>query len=546
MAAKDNDEKVRESEEGHVATSSGTSRSDRSEDLDMDIEELTKTIEERIDELFRPEAEITFDFKPDVKKEVDVVSDIIKTGDVKGSEPIIEGAKSVELQEQEEVTLMELLERATVSYLSLDWEFSQENLQAMKNSIEAIESRIRPVEETRIILEILKRLLDWFSNYEQTVSAVSLALFREALQFLSKVLQRDQKIGEKEQAIVEQFRKRFNILMKQYGIKEPEIALAPVVDIKKEVIEPAVTVVEPSVTVEISSEAPGISSFEDAISEARKLRENLERENRRLRKIIEILYARPKLKPVGDRLVKVVDQYEKYTRQVSHLEAFLDRHKEDVLKSIALEEKKVLTEELTKDQAKAEPKPVSMPEVTVDKPVFIEEETISAERSYSESDRSAEAGLVREVYLFLCQGKYFAIPSDSLVKYDHLSSKKAYNLRSRGYGTLGDVKPFFKSIRHGVRGVWKDKSDRDLKSMVFKYLDIKKKFNLPQAKGEYGGVVVFASNGINNVMFIVDFVIDERVFTVRSFRPSEAPDLMGFVDLDRYRNVEVINIETLI
>jgi hypothetical protein len=316
------------------------------DDIEIDIDELTRSIEERIDELLRPESEISFDFKTE-SSEGSTISEII------ASEPKEEQAFSQQLEIKteitesvEEPTLLELLERATISYLSLDWEFSPENLAKMRESVKAIESRITPVEETRILFKILEKLLDWFNKYENTVSSVSLALFRETLQFLTKIIQRDQKISDQERSLTEQFIKRFNILKKQYNIQEPDIQIKPagvkepeaeIAGLEEHRIEPVVKqpditatekITEARVTdipsiVQETKTLPVISSIEDIKREIANLRMELEKANSRLAKVAELLSVRPKLRPVGERLNKIAELYTNCAKQAGMLETLL-------------------------------------------------------------------------------------------------------------------------------------------------------------------------------------------------------------------------------
>ncbi|MCX7823485.1 MAG: hypothetical protein N2260_08600 [Syntrophobacterales bacterium] len=499
-----------EDEQNQGNTSDGSSTI---AELDISVEELTRGIEERIDELFRPEADISFDFGQS-RDGASIISEIIDSGE----------EKSISLETKKEPTLSELLEQIMVNYLSLDWEFSQENLEAMKASILAVEAKISPTEETRHLFEILKKLLNWFLSYEQTVSMISLTLFKETLQFLNKILQKDQKVDEKDREIVEQLEKRFNILRTQYEVKEPDLEPpSPKAKVAELVETPDVT----------KPKAPSISSIEDVEKEIRNLKMDLERANLRLRKVISILDARPKLKPVADRLMKIVNHYEGYLDRMGSIETFLAFYSKEPHRAISTIEKELVT-------------PLEITEKVSSQ--YAPEEVVSEaiEPTPKESGSPLESLVVQEVYLFLSQGKYFAIPFDQLIKYDNISSEKAHTLSSKGYGTLKDIKPFFKSIKHGVHGFWRNKSSRELKKMVFEYVDIKKKLNLPQIKGEYGGMVIFASNGIKNVVFIVDSIISDAPFSIINLRPSDSPKALGIADLNKYRNIEIINIEALV
>lgn len=546
------DRKLSEDDQKQLSTSDNVQVGE----LELDIEELTRSVEAKIDELFRPESDIVFEVDRE-QSELAIVNEIIESESVVTQPSGIAATDSYTAEEaKEEPTLQELLERATVSYLSLDWEFSQENIQSMKDVILAIEAKIDLVEETRILLEILKRLLNWFSVYEQTVSSVSLALFREVLQFLSKILRKNQEIGEKEKNIVEQFRKRFNILIRQYNIQEPDLEFAPIVR-ELEVIQPApkvmevkVSVPEPVLEKEVPSDIGYIASFDDFENEIKNLLVNLEKTNERLKKVVGILNARPNLKPIGDRLMKVVEQYENYARRINSLEAFLSEHKASISAGIVAVEtgEPLQTKEAFHEKLGFEIKP-EQHLLSSGHKKDIEAEAkvqIPVAEHVANLEEPAESPKIDEVYLFLCEGKYFAIPSYQLVKYDNISSKKASKLRSKGYGTLKDVKPFFKSIKHGVKDAWRNKSDRELKSMNFNYVDIKEKFGFIHGKEEYGGVAVFASDGTDNVVFIVDFVIEDRSFPVTHVKPSRVPNLLGTTSLDRYKNIEIIDIKALL
>lgn len=527
--------------------------------LEIDIDELTKNIEERIDELFRPDAEISFEIKTESPEER-VISEVIGSDAVERRPPTEQPLTTSDMLESvEEPTLMELLEKATISYLSLDWEFSQENLTRMRESLKAIESKITPVGETHALFKILERLLNWFAVHDRTVSSVSLALFRETLQFLTKLVQRDQKIGEKDRDITEQFIKRFNILKKQYAIQEPdvEIEFIPAPEVKIETVSVKQTKISPVVTKEppvpvtkrvpeaVVTDRPAvqkpqaateISSLEDLKREIENLRVKLDNANYRLIKVVQLLSSRPKLKPVGERLEKIVELYRSCANQTKGLETFLLTSSDSFIQSLLRDYDLVKPAPLFVEQPPSEK---VEPQVERIKP----REPEKREESLPEAV-AGETG-IKEVNLFLCQGKYFAIPSDQIVKYDQISSAKAIALTSRGVGTLKDVKPFFKSVKHGVKGVWRDKSDKELKSMVFRYVDLRRKFNLPGYKSEYGGVVVFASNFKRNIMFIVDSIIGEGPFPVREIKSVKEPGIVAIANLDQYKNVDVINVNDI-
>jgi|GEM_PF-2057346 len=535
--------------------------------MDVNIDELTKTIEERIDQLFRPEAELSFDFEDRAGEDKSIISDIIssETTESKISESVKDTetltvdqkieSKPLEVSEvSDEPTLFELLERATVTYLSLDWEFTQENLRAMTNAVLAIESKVDPMPEVRLLFTILKKLLEWFSTYEQAVSANSMTLFRETLQFLTKTLQRGQKIGNKEREFIGQFCKRFNILKKQYNIKEPDLTMPPISPIPSEVFtEPKIAVgieaVESAVETRPETQVlPRITSIQDIETEIRNIRKTLEEENLRLRRIIEVLYNRPKLKPLGDRLSKVVNRYESYVNRIQNLETALVTFKVDFTREIVSDRDKDKSVPIKKEilsEAKAVEPTIIAREVEKEKAMVgdrLEKEVVSEIVSQPSEDYES----VKKVYLFLYQGKYFAVPADQLVKYDQISFKKAGNLMSKGFGTLKDVKPFLKKITHGVRGQWLYKPEKELKSMVFKYVNIRRVFGLTEIKEEYGGVAIFASDGVNNVMFVADSVISGNPLSVREIGPAKTPKMLATVNVDQYKNVDVINIEALV
>ncbi|MGC8719574.1 MAG: hypothetical protein ACP5TY_06160, partial [Thermodesulforhabdaceae bacterium] len=63
---------------------------------------------------------------------------------------------------------------------------------------------------------------------------------------------------------------------------------------------------------------------------------------------------------------------------------------------------------------------------------------------------------------------------------------------------------------------------------------------------EYGGVIVFISNGKRNIVFIVDSVIKGDPLPVRALKVVKKPGVIAVADLDQYKNVDVINIDDLL
>ncbi|MEM3366414.1 MAG: hypothetical protein QXM93_08355, partial [Candidatus Methanomethyliaceae archaeon] len=378
------------------------------------------------------------------------------------------------------------------------------------------------------------------------------------LQFLTKLVQRDQKIGEKERDITEQFVKRFNILKKQYAIQEPDLKIepagitkpeVPLVSMQETIMTPvmvekpemAVTMPVPEAVVPDRPvihqlETVEISSIEDLKSAIENLRAKLDSANSRLVKVVQLLGSRPKLKPVAEKLEKIVELYTSCANQTKTLETFLLTNSDAFVQSVLKDYEFIKPTHLSGEQM-----PPGKFELSVESAKSLKSE----EKHEPLSEVLAGSIQIKEVNLFLCQGKYFAIPADQIVKFDQISSTKAAALTSRGIGTLKDVKPFFKSIKHGVKGVWREKSDKELKSMVFKYVDFRRKFNLPVYRGEYGGIVVFASSLNHHVMFIVDSVIGEGSFPVIEIKSVKRPGVMAIANLDQYKNVDVIDIAGL-
>ncbi len=522
--------KDEKSEEKRVSLGNDVKKEDS-----IDIEEFLKIADARIDHLFRSGEELGF---------VESGEDLA----IEGREGIEEsrhytpeetpsidltplyGEKAVtSVAKEEKVTLFDLLEQANVTYLSLDWDFSLENLNKMQECIANIKSHITPTPKVLVIFGILENLLDWFKNHENTVSVVSLTLFKEALQLLTKVLQRDQKIGDTEEVLIAQLSKRFSILQRQYNLQakifvpyktmpEKPREEREVQVVKREVETPAIE--------EVSPISVSLESFDELKVSIKNLVANIKNENVKFGKVIDTIEKRPKLKPLADGLKIVLSKYQRYSKDLEIIEKEIERvwSKELQVHTSRLEER--LREEFLKPVPPPPPPPA--------------EEIIP-------STLEDVAGKIGDVYVFLCHGRYFALPSDYVVRIEDVSSHKASKIITKGQATIKDLNPFWRGVKYKVLGNWKSLKEGELKALTFKYLDVKRIFNLPGPKsGQYGGVAILASDREHSIVLFADSMVSNSPLKISGF--NNRPDskyVLGDVDIGRKVNVELLNIRTL-
>ncbi len=153
------------------------------------------------------------------------------------------------------------------------------------------------------------------------------------------------------------------------------------------------------------------------------------------------------------------------------------------------------------------------------------------------------------VYLVTIAGQVLAIPSRYVAKVYSLPEKKIGLINSKGYAFLKELKPLFRSIKHGLSGPLAQKTKGELKNLkadVIK-LDLKSlnisEENIPEKqKG-----LVLLSNGDRTVLLCTDETVSKRPTPVTNFDSDNMGGcLSGRVEIEGQFNVPMVDVEKLL
>jgi hypothetical protein len=159
------------------------------------------------------------------------------------------------------------------------------------------------------------------------------------------------------------------------------------------------------------------------------------------------------------------------------------------------------------------------------------------------SRREAVETKQEQVFVFHVSGKRFAVPVACVVKMERLVDKKARGLMNRGYATLSDFKPLFKSLKTGVVGSWSALPDKTLKSYHFLALPYDMMGDTPPPSSLAG--VLLVSNGKHHGMIFTESPGAEQ-WTENVEPVSDSDWLTGIIRTDTPPPVEILNIDRLL
>ncbi len=511
MPVGDDKEKKKESELLEFSTEADRNKDKELHDDDMDFDDFAKTIDERIDLLFRPSDEIseigsdigegdlaaegkTVSESEAIEVSADkaVATDTPEYGTIKSDLNLeILQKRPAEETKEDKVSadsVTNLLEKVHIAYLDLDWEFSKENVQNLQRSLQELKGVVDLSEEADSLFHIVESILDLFYKDESAVSYGSMSILREALNLLLKVLQKP--AGPDEKALLAGITKRFNKLvgisvkgMVEKGepiavrkVKEPEkpekeevavevgkkevftsetevgVARYDTIEDEKPLVAEKLEITEKPVAKEYVAKDihDVISEIERVHSLLQQISLAIERENKLFAKIINVFSQRPKLKQIADYLVKIEHNYSKYSNQLKALETSIVGSIE-ALRRLSIEPT------------------IGATEIKRDQPEIAD----TAEEAPTEVDVAEEIpDEIRELIVVQIHGQNVALPFENVIRVANVASKKIQSILGRGHAKLKDVKPFLRGIKYGVLGRWRAMPSGFLKSIEFPLIDI--------------------------------------------------------------------------
>jgi hypothetical protein len=372
--------------------------------------------------------------------------------------------------------LPRLIEIFNAAYLSLDWEFSRENIQkfiAVLNELEPFASRSSGAKSVlRIMDAILKRLVD----RPHAVNSRLVQLIRDSQGLLAHLLLMESETGPNEKKRLKNIVERFQELRRRALAVKAEAKRPRTEEIVPEALPPAhsdkpqpVPEALPSLILSTTFETP-IDVLRNLIEKScRSLSENLEitdTELARLRQIEITLRKTPALVQIADRL--------------------------NVIGGALKDQADILRDTRGEMQAQR-PKGI---EPVAEKATVCEKTGTPVRRE--------------DICLIASYGKCLALPASRVLKVARSPGKKGLKILERGYATLTDFRQSFRGIKSGVLGEWTQLPAKELKSYRFEPLDQ----HSPDWAETNGPMAVLTSDGqAHRIIFgeMVHFISDAEI-----------------------------------
>jgi len=494
--------------------------------------------------------------------------------------------------------LINSLDSLSVAYLSLDWEFSAENVGRLDSALGKLASYCQRMPESQSLFKILKVILSQAGGEPASVSPRVLELIRDSQELL-----RDMLLGGG--GLDSRHKQRFNDLVARVrtvrndgllGRKapiEPAAAKKPAVELERKEASRDVIPLERVGELDWAPLREFREWMEFSGSQSSDAAQRLQEEGRRLRQIEQVLGKTPVLAPIVSRLSNVRSGLEgcslsltesgrEWEKRLDWLITFEKNIEESLAKAPA--QAKAETAAAPPAAAPAAPIPTLAsvapdvaptfvaPEVA---PAFVAPEVVpvpvapevapevdagpvevAAPAAAPASEQPAElltpmeepegpetAVRQEEVYSYRLLGKRFAVASSLVVRIGLASPRKANKIRERGYAVLADFKPFLRSLKSGLKGTWSDLPVDVLKTYQF--------FPLPvlvpgiSDVDLIGGTVILVSNGEKHGIILAE-PDGVRLSVENITSVADEQGILGVIHSETDPPIEVLNIDEIL
>ncbi|RPJ09436.1 MAG: hypothetical protein EHM36_04330 [Deltaproteobacteria bacterium] len=438
--------------------------------------------------------------------------------------------KSPSLDREEMGTLIESF---NVAYLSLDWEYSNENISRLERALGKLHPYCLERHETDSLFKVFKALLEHLKAQPDALSSQVVETIRDIQDLLKTLLLSRDIAGPQEKKQFRDLIERIRSIQKEArSLERSKIPLETVKD-----VPPWDGAAQTSLgfAPSDSDSAPDGEPLEDLRDwmKSSRLRfsvasKRLEDESRRLLQMEEILNRKEALAPIVSRLGKIRTGLDEHMAFVRGQEGEWDRRigwLEDYMKD--------LDGRMSGLHKNTEPDSASAPGT-------LGPDAIPAHDTIEQDPVVAQEQVV---CFYRLSGKRFAIPVSNVVKIQQVSTDKANKIRGRGYATLTDFRPFFRKMKTGLIGAWSDLPARVLKDFQF----IPLPYDALRAPGvpSMVGTVILVSNGEDHGIIFTEpsgvEVHSERVMMV-----SDSENTLGVIQSESDPPVEVLNMDRIL
>lgn len=203
-----------------------------------------------------------------------------------------------ETEDRERSELPKLMESFRVAYLSLDWDFSVQNLTELDESLERLQRYCNRVSEAQTIYKILKVMLQRLKARPDIASAQVVELIRGSQDLLARILEGGAGVAEKEET-----RRLFQ----------------QVQSIRRSIASGEESGPEKRSGQEVAELSELRDWMESSAGRLSDVMEGLEEEKRRIQQIIEVLEKKPALAPLTARISGIRTNLEAHLRSICTL-----------------------------------------------------------------------------------------------------------------------------------------------------------------------------------------------------------------------------------
>lgn len=421
------------------------------------------------------------------------------------AEPVLESRNAEEIRK--------LVESFEIAYLSLDWDFSPGNIRNLAGALDRIEEHCGGTHETDSLYKILRAVLNHLTSRPDGIPVEVNEVMRDAQGLLKRMLLTD---GDIEAEDKQQLK---SVIARVQAIKQRAV--------KKEESQPVKAPVMPPQELPGSDLRPSFEArelenadyyrlermiewVETSRAQLNAVHSKLHDENIRLKKIEEICQKKPALAPLANRLAAIQANIQ---QQVNALwDSELEWQKSgDWLREIVARNAGRVPFALSNEPV------VSAP--VAEKPIAVTEPVTPS------NDEEQLPPLPEDhVCAFNLGGKTYALSASSVVKVERITPKTLNKIMKKGYATLGDFKPFFKSIKHGVFSAWQGVPSGILKGYQFLPITAET-LQMGDSFGAVGGLILL-SNGSQHAMLAVDSA-DVDQYTAKVVAQGDGQGIIG-------------------
>ncbi len=381
--------------------------------------------------------------------------------------------------------LSRLIEIFNAAYLSLDWEFSKDNIQKFAAALKQLEPFASRSSDAKTVLRIMDAILKRFVDRPHAVNRRLVQLIRDSQGLFAHLLLMESETEPHEKQRLNDLIERFQELRRRAHAVKAEAKRPKMEEILPEAMLPASSdklkppceaVPAPALSMSHKSQIEEPSSLVD--KSCRSFSENLEimdTELASLQQIEKTLRGIPALVHIADRLIEIRSAL---------------KDQADILRD-------------TRGEMKAQGSKGAEP---------MAEKTAVCEKT--EPARFPTPIPVRheDLYLIESNGECLELPASRVLKVARSPGKKGLKILKRGYATLTDFTPPFRTVKSGVLGEWTKLPAKELKSYRFEPLDP----HSPDRVETSGPTAVLTSDGqAHRIIFgeIVNFISDAEIST---------------------------------